>query len=264
MHRITLFTTLLTLLFCTARICSGGTAAEIINTGTLTPARLDALLHTGSTIHKTGERIDFFSRQFSGVEYKASTLIGDMHTPEVFVINLAAVDCFTLIDYVQALCLSGSFNEFKTNVKRVRYKSGIVSYNTRNHFFTDWIENNAAFIADVTEQVGGHSTQSISKILNEDTPEGKMLPGIPARKREIRYIPSAALTNTLLEKVQTGDYIGIYSEDKHLDVSHAGIIIKHGKRILLRHASSHKGKVVDEDFKNYMLRRPGIVVLRTY
>jgi hypothetical protein len=64
--------------------------------------------------------------------------------------------------------------------------------------------------------------------------------------------------------MRTGDYVGIYSEIKGLDVSHVGIVIKDGDKIYLRHASSQKKqrKVVDQDFKDYIFKKPGIIVFR--
>jgi hypothetical protein len=43
-----------------------------------------------------------------------------------------------------------------------------------------------------------------------------------------------------------------------------GILIKDGDKIYLRHASSLKKhrKVIDQDFKKYIVGKPGIIVLR--
>jgi hypothetical protein len=62
--------------------------------------------------------------------------------------------------------------------------------------------------------------------------------------------------------MRTGDYVGIFTEDEGLDVTHVGIAITDGGEILFRHASSVEGKVVDEDFRLYVRAWPGIVLLR--
>ena len=82
--------------------------------------------------------------------------------------------------------------------------------------------------------------------------------------REIRYISSKHIDEEVLLRLSMGDYIGIYSQLKGLDVSHVGIFIKDGNRTLLRHASSatKNRKVMDEDFMEYITEKPGIVVLR--
>ena len=68
----------------------------------------------------------------------------------------------------------------------------------------------------------------------------------------------------MVGNIKSGDYIGIYTEIPGLDVTHTGIAIKKGDKTYLRHASSKKSnqKVVDEDFKEYAAKVPGIVIYR--
>lgn len=239
-------------------------AREIINTGKWTFHELDARIAQASKIKDTPERIDFISRQFLGVPYQEKTLVGDAQTPEVLAINLAGVDCFTLLDYVEAMRRSKSFDAFKGNLIKIRYQSGIVDYQHRNHYFTDWIEFNADRVADVTEQIGADKTKTAIKILNGGAGNKQLLPGVPSRKRIINYIPAEALSKEITERLKTGDYVGIYTNQPDIDVSHVGIVIRNGKKILFRHASSkaHHRKVVDEDFMEYMINRPGLVILQ--
>jgi len=222
--------------------------------------RLDKILHESSRIKEAGERIDFISRQFLNTPYKESTLIRDINTPEVFVINLEAMDCLTFIEYVEAMRLSGSFNEFRGNLKRVRYKDRIVSFTMRNHFFTDWREFNVNLIMDVTEKLG--RAVEIIKTLNLKEDGTYLLQGIKPVKRVIKYIPKENFNVPLYKRLRTGDYVGIYSTSKGLDVSHAGIIIKEKTAIYLRHASSKKALVVDEGFRKYISNKPGLIILR--
>ncbi len=96
------------------------------------------------------------------------------------------------------------------------------------------------------------------------------LNGIAPKKRIIKYIPSVVVDDSIMNKLRTGDYVGMYSEKSGLDVSHMGIIIKnedsllitHHSSVFLRHASSVKGKVFDEDFRKYITNKAGIVILR--
>ncbi len=231
--------------------------------GKWSPPELDRLILASSRIENLGERIDFLSRQFLGTEYEGSTLTGDGR-PEVFVINLKKVDCFTFIDYIEAMRLSRSTEEFTENVRKVRYRAGVVSFENRNHFFTDWLEFNASFVDDATEQIGMGVSKKVTKILNEQEDGTYFLPGIRPRKREITYIPSSALDTSVMEKLGTGDYAGVYSEVKGLDVSHVGIIIRTRDAFYLRHASSAEKhmKVIDEDFKKYISDKPGVIIVR--
>jgi len=237
---------------------------EQIILGKWTREKLDDLLKESSAINDTGKRIDFLSGKFLGVEYRESTLIGDINTPEIFVINFEGVDCFTFLDHIEAMNLSKSFSEFKENLKKVRYQSGKVVYENRNHFFADWIEFNSDLVEEATEYVCAGKSHHVKKILNQTNDKRYFLPGIPCREREIVYIPSGDVDTVVIEKLKTGDYIGIYSEKPGLDVSHVGIVIKVEEKVKLRHASSSAKyrKVVDEDFRKYIKDKPGIIVLR--
>lgn len=238
--------------------------------GRWTEKNLNAIICEAAKIQDAGEKIDFLSGKFIGLQYQEKTLIGDIKTPEVFIINLSAVDCFTFIDYIEAMRLSSSFSEFRENLRRVRYKSGVVAFENRNHFFTDWVESNSEFVEDVTEGIGGKSSIKVEKMLNAKEDGTYFLNGIDPQKRIVKYIPSVVIDDFIMNKLRTGDYVGIYSEKSGLDVSHVGIVIKnensslitHHSLLFLRHASSAKGKVVDEDFRDYIANKPGIVILR--
>ena len=232
--------------------------------GRFSENELNRIMRESSQIADSGGRIDFLSAQFLGIYYAESTLIGDKDTPEVFVVNLEGVDCFTLIEYVAALRLSNTFSGFEENLKRLRYRSGEVGFINRNHFFTDWREFNSDFVEDATGRIGGDKTITVRKTLNEKKDGTCFLTGIPSLSREISYIPSDAIGNSVVDRLKTGDYAGIYSAAEGLDVSHVGIIIKKGDNIYLRHASSQKEirKVVDQDFREYIAGKSGIIILR--
>jgi hypothetical protein len=160
--------------------------------------------------------------------------------------------------------LSGSFSEFRMNLKKVRYRSGRVSFRNRNHFFTDWVGFNPGSVYDATQKIGDRKTLRAQKILNEREDGTYFLDGIQPVERRIKYIPSERIDDSVLQKLRTGDYIGIYSDLKGLDASHVGIFIRKKDRVYLRHASSQRAyrKVIDQDFKSYISNKPGIIVLR--
>jgi hypothetical protein len=246
------------------RVNASGDACEIINTGKWTIDELNVLIVKASKIKDSSERISFISRQFLGVPYQEKTLVGGMQTPEIFTINLAGVDCFTFLDYVEAMRRSKSFDDFKGSLKKIRYQSGLVDYQHRNHYFTDWIEFNADLVADVTEQIGADKTRKVIKILNGEAVAKQLLPGVARRKREINYLPSESLNEIIIKKLTTGDYVGIYTNRPDLDASHVGIAIWSGNKLLIRHASSNAlhRKVINEDFMKYVSSKPGVIILR--
>jgi hypothetical protein len=238
--------------------------ARHIDLGKFSEDGLDQIIHEGSEIMDVAKRVDFLSTQFLGIDYSESTLIGDKDTQEAFVINLREVDCLTFIEYIEAMRLSDSFSAFESNLRKVRYKYGIVEFANRNHFFTDWIGYNAEFVHNATEEIGGKNTVKVLKSLNEKEDGSYFLAGIQPVSRDIIYIPSDSIDDSVLANLGTGDYIGIYSALQGLDVSHVGIIIKKDNLLYLRHASSRQEcrKVVDQNLRDYMANKPGLIILR--
>lgn len=235
-----------------------------ITLGPWSENRIDELLARASKIDDVGDRIAFLSHPFLGTPYGESTLVGDSRTTEELVVNLAALDCFTFIDYIEAMRMASSFEEFLETLKRVRYREGVVSYAGRNHFFTDWREYNRLFVSDVTRRIGKDKARRTAKILNLRSDGSSFLEGIPARTRSMEYIPSLTIDRHVLDELRTGDYAGIYTDTEGLDVSHVGIVIREKDGLYLRHASSAATSrgVVDQLFGDYLREKPGVVVLR--
>ena len=71
--------------------------------------------------------------------------------------RLDCFDCTTYVEQVMALAISETFEDFQENLDQIRYKDGVVSFKTRNHFTSGhWIPNNiaAGFVIDVTDHFG--------------------------------------------------------------------------------------------------------------
>ncbi len=243
-------------------------SAEIkarIDYGHFSTNQLEQVIKASSFFKDSGEEIDYISSKFLGIPYEDHTLTGDMNTPEVFTINLSGVDCFTYLDYVEGLAISKAFAQFEDSVKKTRYQKASVAFIKRNHFFSDWVVYNNDRIKDVTKEVGGDKAKSTKKFLNKKKDGSFYLPGIPVVEREITFIPSASIDEGVIDKMNTGDYAGIYTDLNGLDVSHTGIIIKKKDKVLLRHASSKDKymKVVDEDLVEYFSTKAGIIIYRS-
>ena len=237
---------------------------EQILPGSRTIEEWERVLSTASGIDDIGDRMQFLSGHFLDTAYAEATLVGDEETTETFVINLERVDCMTFIEYVEAMRLSASFDEFKGNLRRVRYKSGIVDYSARNHFFSDWRDCNPDLIEDITDRVGGARTVGMIKRLNVKMDGSPFLPGIQPFVREIRYISSVSIDPEVIENLEIGCYIGIFADSEGLDVTHTGITVRKDNALYLRHASSRPEyrRVIDQDFREYIAGKPGIVVFR--
>jgi hypothetical protein len=240
------------------------TKKEHIITGKWSLQMLEELIMQGASITDAGSRIAFLSKQFIGIPYQESTLVGDQDTEEVFTVNLEELDCFTMLDYIEAMRLSSTFSSFRANLKKVRYQNGIISFEKRNHFFSDWAAYNSDSVEDFTGRLCPGKVRSVKKQLNLKDDGFFFVPGIRTVQREIKYIPSSAIDDAVTSQLMTGDYIGIYSSIKGLDVSHVGIFIRDGNSMILRHAAARTEfrYVIDEDFMEYVAQKPGIMVLR--
>jgi Protein of unknown function (DUF1460) len=209
------------------------------------------------------ERSEIVSRQFLGVPYGANTLIGSASEPEQLVVELQKVDCFTYADYVEALKRADDREQFINSLIEVRYKEGVVGFQNRKHFFTDWSVSNPVIATDVTTTVSPDAIQS-TKNLNRKDSGGLYLQGLPVVPRTVSYIPSQEVDSSVLGRLRTGDYLGAYAEDGGLDVTHVGIFIDTPDGPVLRNASSllANNKVVDSPLVDYLQTVPGVVVLR--
>ncbi|WP_375644296.1 MULTISPECIES: DUF1460 domain-containing protein [unclassified Bartonella] len=227
--------------------------------------KLNALLKKRSKTNyqEKGALIDFLSEAFLGTPYQANMLHGSENTPEKLIVDFRGLDCFTYLDYVEALCKSTSQTEFINNVIKTRYINGNVHFLNRKHFFTDWAYREYKLATDITTEISPHAVKT-EKYLNKKADGGSYLLGLPVVKRTITYIPSSFINKEIIGRLKSGDFIGIYTKLAGLDVTHVGFFIMTDKGPMLRNASSRKAneKVVDSPFIDYVKKTPGIIVLR--
>lgn len=210
-----------------------------------------------------GDKISLISEKFLGTPYQANRLHGSEHDPEKLVVDFRGLDCFTYLDYVAALQISDSREDFFKNIVKTRYINSDISFYNRKHFFTDWGYRKYKVADDITAQLSPYA-MTCKKSLNEKTKGEKYLPGIPIVSRNITYIPGSVVDTTLVSQLKSGDFIGIYSPLPGLDVSHVGLFIITDQGPVFRHASSRKEnqRVIDSPFIPYVSKSPGMVVLR--
>lgn len=227
--------------------------------------KLQALLALRATLphaDKTRE-IELLSHAFLRTPYVADKLIGSATAPEELVIDFRGLDCFTYLDYVQALRTATTLETFTENVIQTRYINGSLDFLHRKHFFTDWANTKQVIADDITAQLSNNAV-TVVKQLNRKADGGVYLPSLPSVERSLTYIPSEFVDQRVISQLQTGDYIGIYTKLLGLDVTHTGFFIMTPQGAVLRNASSRQEnmKVVDSPLANYIANTPGIIVLR--
>lgn len=244
-------------------------APSVANIDDITATKIDELLamRAAAGVRSTGELIELLSSQFLGTPYGADMLVGSATRPEQLVIDFRRVDCFTYLDYVDALSRSTDRDEFVANLIATRYADGRVDFLQRKHFFTDWSHTARIAATDITATLSTAAV-TVAKHLNAKADGGQYLPGLPAVDRDITYIPSSAVDGNIVDQLRTGDYIGDYigdyTDQPGLDVTHVGIFITTPTGPVFRNASSLAAneKVVDSPFTDYVRSTPGIIVLR--
>ncbi|WP_433756805.1 DUF1460 domain-containing protein [Nocardia sp. CA-135398] len=210
-----------------------------------------------------GELIERLSARLLGTPYGADMLIGSADQPEQLVIDLRRVDCFTYLDYVEALSRSTDRDQFVANLIATRYTDSRVEFGQRKHFFSDWSHTARIAATDITGTLSPAAV-TVTKRLNAKGDGGTYLPGLPVVDRDIAFIPGAAVDEGVIGGLRTGDYIGAYADQPGLDVTHVGIFVMTPSGPVFRNASSlaADNKVVDSPFADYVRTTPGIMVLR--
>ncbi|WP_062987836.1 DUF1460 domain-containing protein [Nocardia anaemiae] len=234
-------------------------------TDDVTTGKIDELLAVRAAAPgaSKGELIDRLSARLLGTPYGADMLIGSADQPEQLVIDLRRVDCFTYLDYVEALSRSTDQDQFVANLIATRYTDSRVEFRQRKHFFSDWSHTARSAATDITGTLSPAAV-AVTKHLNAKADGGTYLPGLPVVDRAITYIPSAAVDQGVIGGLRTGDYIGAYADQPGLDVTHVGIFVMTPSGPVFRNASSlaADNKVVDSPFADYLRTIPGIMVLR--
>jgi cell wall-associated NlpC family hydrolase len=217
---------------------------------------VEQLLSKTKYDRSAGSRIDVLSRHFLGHPYKPNPLIGSAHTAEVFTASLDGFDCVTYIETIVALARAVNVNDFIDRLRQIRYEQGRIQWERRNHYMTLWIRNNVR--KGIISQVSMPAVPILSRerVLN-------VVPGLAAQRIRVKCVPKPAVAR-LEPHLQSGDLIFFASTRKNLDVFHAGIIVRDGKRILMRHASRSQGFVVEQELSEFLKanRMAGVIVAR--
>jgi cell wall-associated NlpC family hydrolase len=222
----------------------------------LSRRRVQQLLAEAKYDRSTSIRIDVLSRSFLGHPYKPNPLIGSADTAELFVASFDGFDCVTYIETIVALARASNVDDFTEWLRKIRYEQGRIQWERRNHYMTHWIRNNVR--EGIIRPVSMRAVPMLSRerVLN-------VVPGIDPQRTRVKCVPKAAVPR-LERHLQSGDLIFFASTRKNLDMFHAGIIARDGKRVLMRHASRSQGFVVEQELSEFLKanRMAGVVVMR--
>ena len=173
----------------------------------------------------------------------------------MFTASFEGFDCVTYIETVLALALASNVDDFTEWLRQIRYEQGRIEWERRNHYMTLWIRNSVREGIFRPVSTPAVPTLTMERILN-------VVPGLAPRRARVKCVPKRAVPR-LEQYLQTGDLIFFASTRKHLDVFHAGIIVR-GEKVSMRHASRSKGSVVEQELSEFLEanRMTGVIVMR--
>ena len=121
---------------------------------------------------------------------------------------------------------------------------------------TLWIRNNVREGIIRPVSMAAVPIVSRKRVLN-------VVPGLAAERTHLKCVPKPAV-GRLAAHLQSGDLMFFVSTRKNLDVFHAGIIVREGTMVLMRHASRGHGIVVEQALSEFLKanRMAGVIVVR--
>ena len=209
------------------------------------------------SISQTGDftaKLDAASASFIDIPYEADTLVGSASSPEKYVAKFKCFDCVTYVETILALALSSNLNEFYETLRKIRYESGNISWEARNHYMSDWIERNEVEGFCKSTQCEGESIEITRKL--------SIISDYPEKTKSINFIPFEKIINDNF-KFSPGLLICFGTNRDNLDVTHCGLLFESDNGPVLRHASRSKQKVVEEPLADFMKRfgnSPGAII----
>src|SRR3989339_1064442 len=191
---------------------------------------------------------------------------------ENLLIGFDKFNCVTLVETVLAIAKiikanKIELNEFASELKRNRYRSGILgNFSSRLHYFSEWVYDNEkrgivkdmSYIADST--VWGKKIHYMSsnkkkykQLKKKETYNEMRQIEAELSKRKRFYIPLEKF-DSCKTKIQNGDVLIMTVTTPGLDVSHTGFAIWKNDELYLLHASSKEKKVVlsEKNLKEYL------------
>jgi D-alanyl-D-alanine carboxypeptidase/D-alanyl-D-alanine-endopeptidase (penicillin-binding protein 4) len=185
--------------------------------------------------------------------------------------DLSRFDCVTYIESAMALAESREARELVPRILPIRYHGGAIAYNARNHYFVeDWIRNNPDRVRMVRFPGDSLMRKPMDKIkfyqgrraeAGRDSAILRQV-AVPAANpvTEIAFMPYPKAVEMMSKWTHGEMFLGVafVTDIPGLDVTHTGFLVADGKHPpKLRHASQLSGKVITQDFREYLDSRKG-------
>lgn len=172
-------------------------------------------------------------------------------------VDLTRADCVTAVEQAIAMASADNYPDFFEKLQAIRYKGGVIDFESRNHFMeTDWVRNNA-FCEPVTKELGVPLASVTRTISRAGFFERVKAPGVgagtPDEKIAFEYVPSAAVEDAERALPNNSLILFVGQKPDWLFVLHCGIFVRDesGQGRFIQ-ASSKQGAVVSMDLGDYV------------
>ena len=211
-------------------------------------------------------RINELSRLFLGTPYVEYPLGEGGKGPEPQARwRVDGVDCQTYVETVLAMANARNLSEAKIVLDDIRY-DGPPGFETRNHFTeAQWLPANAkkGYLKDAAPALDPKApaeTLVLKKSDWEQVPGLKRLQqaNIPEGSFSVRYLPLAEAKQRAARIPDGTVWMTVRAEDpkRVVRISHMGFVVRDGKKLLARHASTGDPKVViEEPWPDFLARQ---------
>jgi N-acetylmuramoyl-L-alanine amidase-like len=207
-------------------------------------------------------RLEAVSRRHLGTRYRLDPLgEGPQGTVDQDPLwTWDAVDCVTYVEQCLAEALAPQAKAGQDLLRRIRYRDGVVSFETRNHYMlADWLPHNRALVEDVTGRVGGSACRQIEKSIDRAAllraRGGDPRAGGAPERLSVRYLPRAAVA-AHLGRIPDGSLLILVSSRPGIDAAHVGFVFARGPDRIFRHASQRRGRVFEEPLTRFLAGAP--------
>ena len=219
----------------------------------------------GQNIKNTNERINYFSGKLKGKPYFLGPTGEGMsvypsYKPRV---NFKEMDCVTYMEHALALAYSENYEEFFGRLQNIRYKNGVIDYNTRNHFLVaDWIANNGFAMDEENSTASGEWVIDKKKFYKDSSVAN------PSINISFLEKSKAIIFADTVRFAQDSIFgVAILSEIPGLDAAHTGFAVaSKNKPLMLRHASQLKGRIIEQPLSEFLkttkIKTPGIMFFK--
>jgi hypothetical protein len=177
---------------------------------------------------------------------------------------LSASDCVTFVEQTYAMAMACDWSSFFKTLQRLRYRGGIVGFETRNHFpEADWNPNNSWLFDEVTDRLADGAAEPMETRIDRAAfySQHGLRRVLAPQIIQGRFVPVARLS-AVTAGLADGDVVELVKgQDQWKHVSHMGLIFHDsaGNPTILHSGSP---AVREESLANYLAKHADVVGLK--